>query len=176
MTSPLTTAYQVRLRIQDLPRQVDITRHGDGTGTRYHLEHRNITSGTAYVAPGGTAWSATAGSVFNASGFVDLSGVVSANSAVRFVYVHSVFSDNEIGHYTAAGGDIPGAAIQAVRALRFDGLRRASWAAPDGTEYDDTAALTELDRLEKSLRREIEDAAFAAGSIESWSENQADYT
>jgi hypothetical protein len=175
----LTTAQQVRLRIQDLPQVFDLTQYGNGSATIYQLrngaaEYRNLTSATAYVPDGNGLWSAT-GATFNTSGYVAFSGVISANSAWRARGVHSVFSDDEIGHFTAAGGTVAGAALEAAYALQFDGLKRASWAAPDGTEYDDTKALQALKDIIDTLNDEVDAQAVSEGGFQSWSLNQGNW-
>ena len=170
---PLTTAQQVRLRIQDQATYADATYYGDGTATVFSLPHRNLISGTAYV-PGGTGWTAT-GAAFDPLGAVSFSGVISANSAWRVRYIHSTFSDDEVDHMIAAGGSVDGAALEAVETLMFDGLRRASWTSPDGAAYDDTAAMKLLNDLYKTLKDAQADEALAGGSIESWSLGQGDY-
>jgi hypothetical protein len=167
----LTTAQQVRLRIQDLPAVADVTRTFDGSASAFNLEHRNLTSGTAYVPDNNAAWSAT-GVSFNTSGYVTFSAVGSANSAFRARYVHSVFSDADISHFTAVGGSIPGAAIEAVQALMFDGLKRAKWAAPDGTTYDDTQALDALWKIYSAQKEEIAASETLDGGFESWALGQ----
>lgn len=174
----LTTAQQVRLRIQDQARIADVQRFADGSASAYNLEHRNIVNGTAFVvvSAGGTpptGWSAT-GCTFNASGYATFSSVPSANSALRFRYEHSVFSEDEIGHFTAVGGDINGASLEAVQTLMFDGLKRSKWASPDGSEYDDTAAMKLLNDLYATLKQEQLQAAVADGAINSWALTQED--
>lgn len=170
----LTTAQQVRLKIQDAPIIADETYYGNGTAVTFVLPHRNITSATAYVPAGGTAWSAT-GATFSPSGYVTFSGVISANSAFRVNYVHTTFSDDEINHFITAGGTVNGAALQAVEALMFDSLRRARWMAPDGTQYDDTQAQAMLSRMWEQLQRAAGDEAIAGGSMESWALEQENY-
>jgi hypothetical protein len=175
----LTTAQQVRLRIQDQPRVADETRHGDGSAAIYNLNmgamaYRNITSASAWVAGSDGAWSAT-GAAFDASGFVEFSGVISANSAWRWRGVYSTFSDEEISHFTGVGGNVVGAALEAVNVLRFDALKRAAWAAPDGTEYDDTAAIKALEKLYEDLRDELAEAEIGSGAVISWSEEQENW-
>lgn len=171
---PLSTAQQVRLRIQDQPLLADATYAGDGTALSFALPNRNLTSASAYVPLGGTAWSGT-GASFNATGSVAFSGVISANSAFRVTYVYSTFSDDEIDTMITAGGGVNGAAIEAVTTLMFDGLRRASWGAPDGTRYDDTAAMTLLKDLYDRLKLEQDEAAVADGGIAEWGYNQGNY-
>lgn len=170
---PLTTAQQVRLKIQDQPLIADITYIGDGSATIYPLPHRNVSSGTAYIGATG-GWAST-GAAFDASGFVAFSGVISANSAWRARYVHSTFSDEEVDHFITAGGDVNGAALEAVGALMFDGLRRAKWASPDGTEYDDTAAMKLLSELYDRLEKERGEMAVLSGGIVGWSEEQGNW-
>ncbi|RPJ00024.1 MAG: hypothetical protein EHM39_05520 [Chloroflexi bacterium] len=174
----LDTAAQVRLRITDFPAVADLTFYGDGRDSAFGLAqgaaaYRNITSGSAYVLAS-NIWSAT-GCTFNTSGWVTFSGVISANTAFRTRFVHSVFSDEEIGHFTAVGGSVAGAALQAVHALMFDGLKRAKWAAPDGSTYDDTAALAQLKTLYDTLKEELADADVANGGFVSWAEGQGDH-
>lgn len=167
---PLTTAEQVRLRIQDKPAVFDLTFYGDGTANVFGLGVSNVVSATAFVA-GAAGWSAT-GATIDPTGFVAFSGVISANSAFRVRGLHTVFSDEEIGHFTAVGGSVAGAALEAVRALMFDSLKRAKWMAPDGTMYDDTAAQAQLQRLHDQLVKEIDAAVSLEGGFASWSEGQ----
>lgn len=169
----LTTAQAVRLKIQDIPTLVDATYVGDGSASAFLLPHRNITSGSAFVMGAGT-WTST-GATFNASGIVSFSGTISANSAFRVTYVHSTFSDEEIGHFTAVGGNVNGAALEAVLTLMFDSTKRARWMAPDGTQYDDTQAMNALRDLHSALKTELASDAIAAGSMPSWSLNQGSY-
>lgn len=169
----LTNLQRVRLRIQDQPRIADTTYYGDGSASVFQLPHRNLVSGSAYV-PGGAGWTATGGA-FDASGFVSFSGVISANSAWRARYTYSNFSDTEIDDWISAYGSVNGAAIEAVTTLMFDGLRRAAWASPDGTEYDDTKAMTLLNDLYKVLKDEEADEAAVGGSVESWSLEQGNW-
>lgn len=170
----LTTAQLVRGRIQDPPQIVDVIQYGDGQASAFAVGDgtlRNLTSASAFVPDASGRWSAT-GATFNPSGFVTFATVLSASSAYRVRGVYSVFSDAEIGHFTAVGGGVAGAALEAVRWLRFDALRRARWAAPDGSEYDDTAAIVALERLDADLRREIVQEDDAAPGFESWALGQ----
>jgi len=169
----LTTAQQVRLRIQDKPVVFDLTLMGDGTATTFALGVANVTSATAFV-PGTAGWLAT-GATIDPTGFVVFSGVISANSAFRVRGVHTIFSDDEIDHFTTVGGSVVGAALEAVGTLMFDSLKRAKWAAPDGTEYDDTAAQRQLQVLYEQLTEEVRAVATDAGSYASWSEGQASW-
>lgn len=167
----------VRHRIQDPIRYADVTRQGDGTATRHMLEHTNVQNGTAYVPIGGTAWSAT-GATFNGASnpaYAEFSTVISAFSAYRLVYNYSVFSDDEIGYFTAVGGNVAGAALAAVRALGFDALKRARWMSPDGAQFDDSMAQNYLIRLASALRQEIEEQQVFGGDLQSWSDLQGEY-
>ncbi len=170
----LTDAQRVRLRIQDQPLQARDTYFGDGTAQTFVLPHRNVTTASAYVAVGGTAWSAT-GATFNASGTVAFSGVISAASAYQTVYTYSVFSDDEITEFISAGSTVNGAALQALQTLMFDGVKRARWSAADGSSYDDTAAMVHLREMYGILKAEQKEDTAANGSIESWSLDQELY-
>lgn len=173
--TPLTTAQQVRGRIQDIPQIVDLTQYGDGQASAFDLAGvRNLTGATAFVHDASGVWSAT-GATFDASGFVTFASVLPANSAYRVRGVQSVFSDAEIGHFTAVGGDVVGAALEAVKWLRFDALKRARWAAPDGAEFDDTAAIAALEQLYADLRRERVEADDPDYGFVSWALGQEDW-
>lgn len=165
----LTSGQQVRLKIQDIPRVAMDTYAGDGTASAFTLPHVNITTGAAYVTQAG-AWSAT-GATFT-SGIVAFADPVPAASGFMVHYTHSVFSDDEIDHFMSAGGSVNGAAIEAVQALMFDGLKRQKWVAADGSEVDDTGALRMLTDLYKALKQEQQDNAIIGGGFNSWAENQ----
>jgi hypothetical protein len=176
---PLTTAQQVRLRIQDPWRRGSEVQYGDGIASSFQLAqgapYSTLISATASVV--NTGWSAT-GCTFDLSlGYVTFSGIPSANTAVRFDYQWAVFGDEEVGTFTAAGGGtVRGAAREAVRTLRFNALKRARWAAPDGTTYDDTAAIQALKALQDDLEEEIERFDEGpAGGYESWAVSQQEY-
>lgn len=168
----LNTAQWVRLRIQDQPRVADDTYYGDGYLDMFQLPHVNLTSATAFVQ-GANVWTST-GATFNASGYVQFSDVISANTAWRARYVHSVFSDDEIGHFTAVGGDIVGASLEAVQTLMFDGLKRAKWVAPDSSEFDDTKAMGLLNDLYKTLKEEQDEGGVAGGGFGQWAITQTE--
>lgn len=172
----LTTAQQVRLRIQDIPAIADSVLYGDGMATQFALPQRNLTSATAFVPAGTTAWSGT-GATFDATfGGVAFSGVVSAGSAFRVRYTYSVFSDDEINTMiTAGGGSVVGASMEAVQTLLFDAPKRAVWRAPDGSMYDDTAAQAALQALFSALRDRQAQDAIAQGGISEWGLNQGNY-
>ena len=171
---PLDTAQQVRLRIQDQPTVFDASRLFDGSANIFNLPWRNITSATAYIATTAGAWTATAAQ-FDATGWVAFSATGSANSAYRVRGVYSTFSDDEISHFTAVGGDVAGAALEAVKALMFDSLKRASWAAPDGSTYDDTRAMDQLRAMYGQITAEQQQGEAAGGGFVSWSEGQGDW-
>ena len=175
----LTTAQQVRTRISDRMRLDEEVRYGDGTASGYRLKqgapHSTITAPGAYVAVA-AGWSATGATFDSDLGRVTFSGVVSALSAFRVEYQWSVFSDDEIGYFTAVGGSVAGAALEACRALMFDSLKRARWAAPDGTQYDDTKAQDTLQKMHDILLEETRAAEGPQGGIESWSEQQANWS
>ncbi len=172
----LATADQVRTRISDRWRWAEEVRLSDGTASAHKLAQgapfSNLSAVSAYLATN-NGWSATAAVVDTGLGLVTLAGVVSAQTALRFDYRWAVFSDEEVGTFTAIGGSVAGAALQAVRALLFDAARRSKWAAPDGTEYDDTAAQKHLLTLEERLVDEVDREQGSQGGIESWSEQQA---
>lgn len=176
--STLTTAQQVRGRIQDAPQRIDWEFVGDGKRSAYPVQQgaypvTNLISATAFVLDNNGVWTAT-GATFDNSGIVTFSGVITANTAYRVVGVQSVFSEDEIGHFTAVGGSVAGAALEAVGWLRFDALKRAKWAAPDGSEYDDTRAVAALERLYEDLRRELVEGEEDPGGFESWATGQDD--
>lgn len=170
----LTDAQRTRLKIQDQPLIADVTRYGDGTARVFSLPHRNITSGSAFVPVGATAWSAT-GAAFDASGVVTLSGIVATNSAFRLTYVHSTFSDDEINDFLSIGGGVVGASVEAIEALMFDGVKRATWRAPDGSEYDDTQAMVHLREMHRLMTAARSEEATSAGDVLSWSMEQGNY-
>lgn len=170
----LTTAQQVRLKIQDQPTIFDDVYYSDGSGSAFNLPYLNITSASAFVTDDNAQWSAT-GCNFNASGYVTFSGIITASSAWRARGVQSVFSDAEIGHFTAVGGSVDGAAIEAIEALMFDGVKRAVWRAPDGSMYDDTRAMEHLRKMYDQLTSALADDAIAGGGMQSWATGQQYY-
>ena len=169
----LTTAQQVRLKIQDQPLAADDVYVFDGSGIIFALPHRVITSATGFILDSNSRWSATGGVTFSEYA-VSWGHTGSANSAYRTRYMHSVFSDDEIGHFTAVGGTVNGAALEAVQALMFDGLKRAKWVAPDSSEYDDTAAMKLLNDLYKTLKDEQHQEAIGAGGFQEWAITQGE--
>ena len=172
----LTLEQAVRLRIQDNLRLGEEFLQGDGLASAFKLRqgapHSWITAGAAFVSGNG-AWTATGGSYNNELGRVTFSGVVSANTAFRVEYQWAVFSTDEIGQFTAVGGNVNGAAIEAIKTLMFDNLKRARWAAPDGTSYDDTKSMNDLRAMYDLLKEEEREEP--SGGIESWGEQQENY-
>jgi hypothetical protein len=169
----LTTAQQIRLKIADLPRLADATWYGDGLASSFLLPHYNIVSGSAFV-PITNSWSAT-GATFNASGMVSFATAISANSAFRTTYVHSVFSDTEIDNFVEIGGNVNGAAVQALHTLMFDAAKRASWSSPDGTQYSDVGSMEALWHAYSAIKEEDLQAGVAVISFQSWTMNQQDW-
>jgi len=170
----LTTAQQVRFRIQAPWQRGEEIRYGDGIVSGFQLAqgapHSTLISATASID--NTGWSATGCTIDTTLGYVTFSGIISANTAVRFDYQWSVFSEDEIGYFTAVGGNVPGAALEAVRVLLFDAAKRAKWEAPDGTQYDDTKAIDLLLEMEKRLVAEVERETGPQGGWESFSIGQ----
>lgn len=177
----LTTAQQVRLRIADPWRYAQEVRAGDGTASAFKLAqgapHSTISAASALVATT-AGWSSTGATFETAFGLATFSGVISAQSAWMAAYQWAVFSEEEVGNFITAGGStVLGASLEACLALMFDGVKRAKWSAPDGSDYDDTAALKHLNDLYDRLKEESDIGEFAAsGGIESWGEQQAYFT
>lgn len=174
----LSTADQVRLRIQDQPRYTEEILIGDGTASTFKLAQGSpfstITAASAFVLlPSPTGWSATGATFNTALGLLTFSGVITANSAMRAAYQWVVFGDDSIGQFTADGGSVAGAALAAVRALQFDSLKRARWSTPDGSSYDDTKAQDTLLKMYDLLWAEVRESP--EGGIESWGEEQGNY-
>jgi hypothetical protein len=171
MTLDITA--QVRLRIQDRWRYASEELTGNGYDSTFKLAQGSpfstITAGSATIRAS-TSYTATGASFDTALGLVSFSGTISANSAFRAAYQWSVFSDEEVTNFIAQGGSVAGASLEAVRALMFDGLRRAKWAAPDGSQYDDTQALNHLKTMYSAFWAEQREAP--EGGLASWSEQQ----
>jgi len=170
----LTTAQRVRLKIQDAPVIADDTYTFDGSASAYNMPHVNLTSASAFIAGSDGQWSATGGT-FNITGYVTFDTAYASASAFRTRYVHSNFSDAEISDFTAVGGGVDGAAIQAIEALMFDAVKRARWMAPDGSQFDDVAAQAHLRGMYNQLKSAQADDAIAGGGMNSWSMNQERY-
>lgn len=174
---PLSSLDALRLRVSDRYRYAEEIRQGDGTASAFKLAQgapfSNVISASAYVATT-AGWTTTGASFDTGLGLLTLSGVVSALSAFRVQYVWSVFSDDEMNYFLGVGPGVAGAALEAVKSLMFDGLRRARWSAPDGTSYDDTAAMNHLRGMYAQLHDEAREAPD--GGIESWSEQQEYYS
>jgi hypothetical protein len=170
---PLTSAQSLRLKIADIPRLADKTFYGDGLASAFLLPDYNISSGSAYV-PGTNIWAAT-GATFNESGMVSFSGVISANSAFRTTYVHSVFSETEVSAFLEEGGSVRKGALAALETLFFDAAKRASWISPDGTQYSDIGSIDALGKAYTALKEETLQEGAAAVSMQSWTINQENY-
>ena len=174
----LTTAQQVRLRIQDNWRYAQEPRFGDGSASAFRLSQGapySTISGVALLVSTTAGWTATGGGWNTGLGLVTFSGVISANSAWQAEYQWAVFSDDEVGYFTAVGGTINGAAREAVKTLMFDNARRARWSSPDGTSYDDTKSMSDLRAMYDLLVTDDEETG-PAGGIESWGEQQMNYS
>lgn len=172
----LTDIQKLRIKISDQPEWHDVTRNGDGTALRFGLSpYRNVTAATAFLPSANTAgWSATTAS-FNASGYVDMPSIVSANSAFRLYFEESTFSDDECSAFIVDGGGVLGGAIHAVQHLMFDASKRASWGAADGSSYDDRLSMADLRNLYKTLTDELARDGVYGGGTQSWAESQGDY-
>lgn len=169
---PLTSADYVRQRIQDPLVYEDATYYGDGTANRYKLPHVNLQSGSAWVAPGATAWSAT-GATFNVTGYVDFANAISAQTAFRVAYVHSVWSDETISGYLSAG--ISGAMLQCAYDLLYDNMKRSRWMAANGAQYDNMQAGQFAKDIISAIKDEMREEATQYGSMASWAETQGEY-
>ena len=179
------TALQVRFRIRDQLRYDAEQIHGDGTASAFKLKQGRPfsvlsgTGGTGVTASIAVAagWSATGTTaVEHVLGRVIFGGAISANSAILMDYQWSVFSDEEIGWFTAVGGSVVGAALEAVRTLESDAARLARWGSPDGSTYDPTQTFANLAAMKAQLLAEkMGGEEGPAGSMESWSENQSEY-
>lgn len=171
----LSDNQRVRLTIQDPPIRADVTLIGDGTAASFLAPHTNLTSASAFVpGAGNSAWSAT-GFSYSLNGEYSFSGVISALSAYRLTYTHTTFSDDEVDQFLADGGSVNGAALEAVKSLMFDAVKRARWMSSAGELYDDTNAQTHLREMYKQFSQELEKDAAAQGGIISWSVNQGSY-
>lgn len=173
---PLDVTAQVRSRISDRLRFGQETQAGDGLATTFKLGQgapaSTVSAASAYVTAA-AGWSST-GATFNADiGTVTFATALGANVQWQANYQWSVFSQDEITQFLTDGGSVAGAALQAVKALMFDGLRRARWAAPDGTQYDDTAAMVLLQKLYDDIWAELREGP--AGGVESWSQEQKNW-
>lgn len=172
----LTSADLVRQRVQDITQRADYTLYGDGTANSYGLQHTNIQSASAFVGIGSppTAWSAT-GCTFDATGFVQFSATISANTAFNVRYVYNVWSDDVIGQYITAGGDVIGAALLCAYDLLFDNAKRSRWMGAQGAQYDNMQAGNFVKDMISALKEEQFEAASQGGQFNSWAETQQDY-
>jgi hypothetical protein len=172
----LNITAQVRLRIQDRWRFASEEFLGDGNDDLFKLTqgspYSTVTAATAYLRQA-TSYSATGTTIDGDLGLVRFSGTISANSAIRVNYQWAVFSDDEVTNFIQQGGNVAGASLEAIRSLMFDGMKRARWAAPDGSTYDDTAVLRHLKEMYDAFWKEQREAP--EGGIASWSEQQQYY-
>lgn len=164
----MEVADQLRLLVRDKPWLVDRTITGDGLSNSFLLPERNITTGSAFIT-GTNGWSAT-GATYNPSGEVLFSSVISAYALVRLRFVASIWSDAEIADFAAEG--LYAGARRAAYELMFDSTKRARWAAPDGSSYDDTAAIRAVEKLIDVLNQQQGEEVVSAGGYAQWSENQ----
>lgn len=178
---PLTIPQIVRSRINDPFRFDTELIIGDGTASLFKLKQgapfSTISAGspTAFTAAGGTAWSAT-GATFDVSlGTVAFSAILSANAAFQVSYVWSIFGEDEMAYFTGLGGIVE-ATLGAVNHLLVNYARRGSWAAPDGSTYNDTQALNSLMQMRSALVAELRGAELGpAGDNVNWAEQQGNW-
>ena len=164
----MDVADRLRLLLRDKPALVDRTITGDGLTNAFLLPERNITTGSAYIT-GSAGWSGT-GATYNPSGEVQFSAVIGANVLVRLRFVASVWSDTEIADFASEG--LYAGARRAAYELLFDSTKRARWAAPDGTSFDDTAAIRAVEKLIDVLNQQQGEEVISGGGYAQWSENQ----
>lgn len=178
---PLTTAQQVRNRINDPIRYDTEVIVADGMNSTFKLRqgapYSTIVSGTptAYVSAAG-GWSATGGVTFDLDlGLASFSSAPAANLAINTTYQWSVFSDDQMAIFTAQGA-VPNCALLAVKYLLGDYAKRGRWAAPDGSNYDDTMAFKNLIELRSALIDETRGSEVGPlGYSVNWAESQQDY-
>lgn len=172
----LDATAQVRSRISDRVRYGEETHIADGLATTFKLGQgapfSTISAASAYVTAA-AGWSSTAATFNGDMGTVTLASALAPNVALYANYQWSVFSQDEIAQFLTDGGSVAGAALQAVKALMFDGLRRSRWMAPDGTQYDDTAAMALLQKLYDDLHAELRESP--EGGLQSWTQEQQNY-
>jgi hypothetical protein len=58
----------------------------------------------------------------------------------------------------------------------FDSLKRARWSTPDGTTYDDTAAMAQLRDMYDRLAEQQAAASVSEGGYASWAQGQGDWS
>lgn len=172
----LTTAQQVRTKIQDYPARVIATYQGDGTALTFVLPDRNLTTASAYVPSNGlSAWVTTGATFDPTAGAVTFSTQVPAASAFQVDYFKSTFSDDEIDTFLTVGGSVIGAACQAMEALMFDSFKRSRWAAPNGQSFDDTEVLRQIGAMYGAFTAQRAQEAIAYGGFSEWGYNQGSY-
>src|SRR5689334_13204678 len=175
---PLTTAQQVRNRINDPIRYDSETIQADGMNSTFKLRqgspYSTLVSGTptAYISAAG-GWSATGGVTFDLDlGLVTMPSAPAANLVVNTTYQWSVFSNDQMAIFTAAGA-VPYCALEAVKYLLGDYAKRGRWAAPDGSNYDDTMAFKNLLELRSALIDETRGSETGPiGYSVNWAESQ----
>jgi hypothetical protein len=177
----LTIPQIVRSRINDPFRYGTELIIGDGTGSVFQLKqgapHSTISAGsiTAFTAAGGTAWSATGATFDVSAGLVTFSSIPPVNAALQVTYFWSVFSEDEMAYFTGLGG-VPEATLGAVNHLLVNYAKRGSWAAPDGSTYNDTQALNSLMALRSALIAEMRGAEVGpVGDSVNWAAEQENY-
>lgn len=174
---PLTLAQQVRLVVNDRWRLGEEILNGDGSASGFKLRQgapfSTLMSASAYLGTGAGGWSGTGATIDLDLGRVTFAGIISALTAIRVDYQWAVFSDDEIGYFTAAGGTVNGAAKEAVKVLMFDNAKRARWSAPDGSSYDDTKSQADLKGMYDLLKED--ETSSPEGGLESWGEQQANF-
>ena len=175
MTTDITA--QVRLRIQDRLKYASEEFLGDGYNATFKLAQGSPYSVVAVPSAQirlVSSWTSTGATFDTALGLMSFSGTISANSACKAVYQWTVFSDDDVTTFIQqGGGSVAGASLEAIRALMFDGIKRARWAAPDGSTYDDTAVLSHLQKMYNVFWKEVRESP--EGGIDSWSEQQQYY-
>jgi len=174
----LTTAEQVRLRLNDPWKYGLEMQYGDGTASAYKLQqgapYSTVLSATASVYSANVGWSGTGATINTGLGLLTFSGAISANTAFQVNYLWAVFSDAELGFFTAQG-DVRAATLMGVRVLMADAWKRARWAAPDGSQYDDSKAFAYLAAWEQSLLAEKVTDDGPAGQFVNWADTQQDF-
>lgn len=160
---------QVRLRIQDRWRYASEQFTGNGLASSFQLAqgapYSTLTGASAFVR-GATGYTPTAATFDLVAGVVSFGEVISANGVCRAAYQWAVFADDEVTQFISDGGNLAGASLEAVRALQFDAAKRARWAAPAGSQVDDTKACALLNQMYRIFSNELSETS--EGGITSW--------
>ncbi len=178
---PWTTAQVVRSRINAPYIYDDETIIGDGTASAFKLKQGmpfSTISATATASVAAAAgWSATAATFDYVAGRVIFATALWTTSAVKVDYLWSIYGEDDVNYFiSAANSAIPEAALIGVRHLMVDYAKRGSWAAPDGSTYNDTQALNALKAIESGLMDEIHGSDVGPiGDVNSWAETQQDW-